>query len=200
MNALAEFSTCFAKAMKSVDSRRPVALNARTGAPFSPGIGPHTERTTIQLVVAELEKQNLIPGVIRLEVPYPNNPRNKCDICIGTNFAWDLAVEVKMLRLMGDNGRPNDNMLLHILSPYPEHRSALTDCTKLIDSGFSGSKAILIYGYEYPGWPMTPAIESFEALENQYVALKKRNHTDIKELVHPVHSHGAVFSWEISTK
>jgi len=27
---------------------------------------------------------------------------------------------------MGDNGKPNDNMLMHILSPYPAHRSALT--------------------------------------------------------------------------
>jgi hypothetical protein len=37
-----------------------------------------------------------------------------------------------MLRLMGDNGKPNDNMLMHILSPYPSHRSALTDCQKLL--------------------------------------------------------------------
>jgi hypothetical protein len=31
----------------------------------------------------------------------------------------DWAIEVKMLRLMGDNHKPNDNMLMHILSPYP---------------------------------------------------------------------------------
>jgi hypothetical protein len=49
---------------------------------------------------------------------------------------------------MGDNGKPNDNMLMHILSPYPSHRSALTDCQKLAASGFSGSLAILIYGYD----------------------------------------------------
>ena len=34
-----------------------------------------------------------------------------------------------MLRFMGDNGKLNDNIVMHILSPYPEHRSALTDCT-----------------------------------------------------------------------
>jgi len=45
---------------------------------------------------------------------------------------------VKMLRLMGDNSKPNDNMLMHILSPYPSHRSALTDCQKLAASGFQG--------------------------------------------------------------
>lgn len=36
------------------------------------------------------------------------------------------AVEVKMLWLMGDNGKTNDNMIMYILSPYPAHRSALT--------------------------------------------------------------------------
>jgi hypothetical protein len=52
-----------------------------------------------------------------------------------------------MLRLMGDNGKPNDNMLMHIVSPYSSHRSALTDCQKLAASGFSESLAVLIYGY-----------------------------------------------------
>jgi hypothetical protein len=33
-----------------------------------------------------------------------------------------------MLRLLGDNGKLNDNMLMHVLSPYQAHRSALTDC------------------------------------------------------------------------
>jgi hypothetical protein len=34
---------------------------------------------------------------------------------------WGWAIEVKMLRLMGDNGKLNDNMVMHILSPYPAH-------------------------------------------------------------------------------
>ena len=55
-----------------------------------------------------------------------------------------------MLRLMGDNGKPNDNMLMHILSPYPNNRSALTDCVKLLESGLPGRKAVVIYGFDYP--------------------------------------------------
>jgi hypothetical protein len=34
--------------------------------------------------------------------------------------SWEWAIEIKMPRLMGDNGKPNDNMLMHILSPYPK--------------------------------------------------------------------------------
>ena len=46
---------------------------------------------------------------------------------------------------MDDNGNPNDNMIMHILSPYPEHRSALTDWNKLVASSLAALKAILIY-------------------------------------------------------
>jgi hypothetical protein len=61
---------------------------------------------------------------------------------------------------MGDNGKPNDNMLMHILSPYPKHRSALTDCQKLVGSGFEEAYALLIYGYDYDDWPMEPGIRT----------------------------------------
>jgi hypothetical protein len=50
-------------------------------------------------------------------------------VCLGGPAPWEWAIEVKMLRFMGDNGKLNDNIVMHILSPYPEHRSALTDCT-----------------------------------------------------------------------
>lgn len=59
-----------------------------------------------------------------------------------------------MLRIMGDNGKPNDNTLMHILSPYPAHRSALTDADKLARSSLPGEKAIVIYAYEYPLCPL----------------------------------------------
>ena len=51
---------------------------------------------------------------------------------------------------MGNNGKPNDNMLMHILSPYAAHRSALTDTEKLVNSGFSSTCIVLIYGLTTP--------------------------------------------------
>jgi hypothetical protein len=79
-----------------------------------------------------------------------------------------------MLRLLGDNGKPNDNILMHILSPYPAHRSAVTDTEKLLASGLSGRKAIVIYAYEYPKWPTLPAILAFERLATARVVLSCR--------------------------
>jgi hypothetical protein len=102
-----------------------------------------------------------------------------------------------MLRLMGDNGKPNDNMLMHILSPYPSHRSALTDCQKLVGSGFSGSLGVLIYGYDYDALPMEPAVEAFEQLAEHRVRLGPRQAASFDGLVHPVHRRGGVFVWEV---
>ena len=98
---------------------------------------------------------------------------------------------------MGDNGKPNDNMLMHILSPYPNDRSALTDCAKLLESGLPGRKAVVIYGFDYPKLPMDPAIEAFETLAGRWVGLGTRYVSHYADLVHPVHAAGRVFGWEI---
>src|SRR3712207_1371919 len=99
-----------------------------------------------------------------------------------------------MLRLFGDNGKLNDNMLTRVLSPYPAHRSALTDCDKLAGSGLPGRKAILIFGYDYDGWSMDPAVEAFEVLAGQRVHLGDRHVASYGDLVHPVHDRGRVFA------
>jgi hypothetical protein len=108
-------------------------------------------------------------------------------------------IEAKMMRLMGDNAKPNDNILTHILSPYPQHRSALTDCQKLIVSGFAGTPTILIYGYGYKGYPLEPVIEAFECLASKIVRLSQRYEATFSDLIHPIHQAGAVFAWSISS-
>jgi hypothetical protein len=152
------------------------------------------------LVVAELARS--YPATyraVRTGVPYPNAPRQKCDLLIAPSDGRSWAIEVKMLRLMGDNGKSNDNMLMHILSPYPRHRSALTDCQKLLGSGFEEPYALMIYGYEYDNWPMEPAVEAFEQLARFRVQLGARHFASFDGLIHPVHQRGGVFVWEISS-
>ena len=103
----------FAAGLIHADARLP-----RWGA-YQPGIGPHTEVQTVVLVLAELRREHpSLYGSVQTGVPYPNSPRQKCDLLIAPSDSRPWAVEVKMLRLMGDNGKPNDNMLMHVLSPY----------------------------------------------------------------------------------
>lgn len=190
-----------AVSIKRIDTRGPRAVSVRTGAIYKPGIGPHSETQAVALIVAEL--QTLSPkrysGFVHTSISYPQG-RQKCDVCIGTSPSWEWAIEIKMLRLMGDNGKPNDNMLMHILSPYPTDRSALTDCVKLLESGLPGRKAVVIYGFDYPNLPMDPAIEAFETLAGRCVGLGPRCVSHYANLLHPVHAAGRVFGWEITAR
>ncbi len=197
---LSQFVQEFALGMEAADARGPRAASSRSGTLYQPGLGPHTEAATVHLVMGEMTAAHPDRyGQYDESVPYPNIVRQRCDLCLGIAPAWDWTIEVKMLRMMGDNGRPNDNMITHILSPYPQHRSALTDCQKLRASGFSGRKAIVIYAYEYPDWAAGPAVEAFEALAGRQVTLGMRETASFSGLVHPVHEAGAVFGWELVT-
>ena len=85
-----------------------------------------------------------------------------------------------MARFFGDNGKPDDTSLKDLLSPYEQHRSALTDCGKLSRSELLGQKAILIYGFEYEYMPLEPAIDAFETLARRCAQLGQR-HTSVLE-------------------
>ncbi len=190
---LSQFVTSLAGGIEAADSEMPIAVNQRSGKPFRPGIGPHTESDTIQIAFAALSPGRLPHALF--EEPYPASPNQKCDIVFEGEPGW--AIEVKMLRMYGDNGKPNDNMLLHLLSPYPKHRSAVTDCAKLRDSGFSQRLAIVIYGYESERFPLSPAVNAFEILARNHVSLSERYETPFDGLVHPVHQSGSVYGWEL---
>ena len=197
--ALSELVSDFAVSIALADSRRPQASNVRSGVQFQVGIGPHTETQTAELVGRELEllKPALYRGRVSLGVPYPEMLRQKCDLCIGPQEPYDWAVEIKLLRFLGDNGKANDNILMHLLSPYAQHRSALTDCTKLRQSALGRQKALIIYGYDSQEWPLEPAVEAFEILAGRRSVLGPRLSGEFRGLVHPVHTSGAVFGWEL---
>lgn len=197
---MAQFVKDFAVAIERADSRGPRAMGSRGGRAYQPGIGPHTESQTIGLVAEELVTLDGAYAAHSFDVPYPGGSRQHCDWCLGSPPLWDWAIEAKMLRLFGDNAKLNDNMLMHILSPYPAHRSALTDCGKLVASGLAGRKAIVIFGYDYDGWAMDPAIEAFETLASERVILGERHEAAYAHLLHPVHQRGRVFAWKIASR
>jgi hypothetical protein len=105
-----------------------------------------------------------------------------------------------MLRVMRDNGTVEPPAVLHVLSPYPADHSAVTDCPKLLGSGFECRKGIVIFGYDYDEWPMDPVIEAFETLASKLVDLKTATPSAVADLIHPVHRAGRVFGWELQPK
>jgi len=90
----------------------------------------------VDLTVAELS--TLRPDWrIRLRECYPES-KQTCDILIGDPVDW--AIEIKMFRPNGDNGKPDDTAIKDILSPFSSDRSALTDCIKLAGAAIASSR------------------------------------------------------------
>ena len=186
----------FALSMKKIDSTKPVYVSQRKNKNiYKPGIGPHTETATINLVVNELKKDKFYKKIER-EIKYPKS-RKSCDLKFNINDKI-LFSEVKMMRIMGDNNKANDNIFMHIFSPYEKQNSALTDGLKLLKSGFNGEKSIIIYGYDYDDFPIEKTIDLFEKTTKDFFNISERYSAPFEDLVHPVHTRGFVYGWLIN--
>lgn len=51
---LEQFVGDFARGIEAADAKRPQATSQRSKRPYQPGIGPHTETQTLELVLREL--------------------------------------------------------------------------------------------------------------------------------------------------
>ena len=192
-HALQEFVEHFALALNAADARRPSAIGPRSGRAYQPGIGPHPEDRAVDLIVAELAAMRP-DWKIALRQCYPES-KQTCDLLWGEPLDW--AIEIKMARPNGDNGKPDDTAIKDILSPFTADRSALTDCVKLADSHIAPHRAILIYGFDDPRRPLQEMLTAFETLAHTRVQLSPRCEAGIGPLVHPVHQMGCVCAWEI---
>jgi hypothetical protein len=185
----------FAAGMEAADKRRPQALSSSTaGRLYQPGIGPFGETKAVALTLAELRT---VRGGVYARAGKRRYPasRKECDLALGELPDW--AIEVKIARLRRDNGDYEDTTTKKILSPYPDDRSAVTDCRKLASSGFGERRAILIYGFEDPARPIMWLIEAFELIAARTVTLGPRETASLNDLVHPVFAAGHVWAWEV---
>lgn len=186
----------FAAGMEAADKRRPRAASSSTAGRFyQPGIGPFRETEAVALTLDELRTYGGVyahAGKRR----YPAG-RKECDLALGELPDW--AIEVKMVRLRRDNGDYEDTTTKKILSPYPDDRSAVTDCRKLASSGFGERRGILIYGFEDPARPIMWLIEAFELIAARTVTLGPRETAPLEDLVHPVFTAGHVWAGKFLT-
>ena len=185
----------FAKGIELADAKAPKSKNWR------PGIGPHDEPDVIALVMSEIAAR--FPAryaAHKREVLYPGT-RQACDLCIGEapDFSW--AIEFKALRMLGDKGHTGTGRddVSKILSPYPQQRSALTDCDKLASLGLGQRQGLIIYAYDCEDYPAESIIEIFEFAANRKVRLGDRLSCPFLGLIHPVHQTGTVYGWELKT-
>ncbi|MDC3172947.1 hypothetical protein OA966_00130 [Alphaproteobacteria bacterium] len=187
---LKNFVEDFAKSMEIIDKTLPPAVNVKTKKPYQRGIGPYQEKLLVKHVTDDMKIRNPhLWSNITLEENYPNERYKSCDVVVNKNF----FIEIKAIRKMRDNGTQEEFLVNHILSPYENDKSFLTDTKKLLNSDFEGEKAVVFYGYDYEVAPMDIIVGCYELIAEKYFCKFKETYEhSFDGLVHPIHQRGKV--------
>lgn len=172
-----------ADALKLIDS------SAGAFRTFQAGVGPYGEPQLVKLIADQLGSNGHYPlGVKTKRTP---------DLLI--NGEW--ALEIKIARPFGDNGKPAENWSVNLLHPYIGNTSLLGDCLKLMSHSCEERKAVVVIGYEHepPQVDLEPLIRSFEAVASNVLSipLGRRVSAMRTELIHPIHQRLTVHGWMV---
>jgi hypothetical protein len=156
---------------------------------FQPGIGPFGEPQLVKLIADELNQDRKYEGKART--------KRSPDLLIPKQW----AIEVKIARPFGDNGKQAENWSVNLLHPYAGNVSTIGDCLKLLAYSGPERKAVLVIGYEHmpPQISLTPLIDSFEVIAKQVLKIELSDKVEVQRigLVHPIHQSLRVFAWEV---
>lgn len=158
---------------------------------FQPGVGPYGEPQLVRAVTQRLDGIPYYTGRVRTK---------RCpDLLV--QGSW--AIEIKLARPFGDNGKEAENWSVNLLHPYAGNVSALGDCMKLRELPDTEKKAVLVIGYEHtpPRIPLAPLIAGFESLARDVCAIGLGSRIEVrrKGLVHPVHQQVVIAAWEVES-
>jgi hypothetical protein len=169
-----------ADVLKEYDTTRPVHKS------FQPGIGPFGEPQIVKVVAQQLTVLGL-PAVTK-RLP---------DLAIPGQW----AMEFKIVRPFGDNGREAENWSVNLLHPYPGNVSLLSDALKLQGLGGYRHKGLFVMGYEHAPAKISldPLLDSFELIARQVmgIGLHERIEERRPGLCHPEHQVLRCIGWQV---
>jgi hypothetical protein len=144
---------------------------------FQSGVGPYGEPQLVKLIAEHWNRNPLYA----LRVKTMRTP----DLLI----AGSWALEVKIARPFGDNGKLAENWSVNLLHPYRGNTSLLGGCLKLQSHTCLERKAVVTIGYEHdpPQVNLEPLVRSFELIAANVLSipLGKRVSALRKGLIHP---------------
>jgi len=171
------------------DSLAHIDASGRTFRAFQPGIGPFGEPQLVSLIATELNRLPRYGGSVRT--------KRTPDLLVPDEW----AVEVKITRPFGDNGKEAENWSVNLLHPYRGNVSTVGDCFKLLQYSGSERCAVLVIGYEHlpAKIDLSALIESFEVIAREvlHIRLSARVESKRQPLRHPIHQALRVFAWEV---
>ncbi len=166
--------------LKQFDTERPVHKA------FQPGIGPFGEPQIVSLVAQRMFARGV-----------PAWTRKTPDLDI--QHEW--AIEFKIVRPFGDNGREAENWSVNLLHPYPGNVSLIGDSIKLSRLQGFPHRGLFVIGFEHQPAKISldPLISSFELIAQEVtdVRLSARVEERREGLVHPEHQVLRCIGWEL---
>jgi hypothetical protein len=169
-----------ASLLKTFDSKNPIHKS------FKPGIGPFGEPQIVKIIAQRLS----IMGIKAYTKRIPD---------LDIQNQW--AIEFKIVRPFGDNGKEAENWSVNMLHPYPGNVSLISDAIKLLQLGSYPNKGLFVIGFEHKPARISldPLINSFEVITKQvmHINLGERIEQRIEGLVHPEHQVLRCIGWEI---
>lgn len=179
---LSVLTALVADTLKQYDSESPRHKN------FGRGIGPFGEPQ----LVKELANRFTAAGTAAKTMRTPDLRINGAE----------LAVEFKIVRPFGDNGREAENWSVNLLHPYEGNTSLLGDAMKLATLSEYSQRVLFVLGYEHRSAriPLDPLLASFELIisEVMQIDVSTRCEERREDLVHPVHQVLRCISWELT--
>ena len=118
-------------------------------------------------------------------------------------FLLPKAMEFKIVRPFGDNGKEAENWSVNLLHPYRGNVSSIGDAYKLLEYQGSAKRAVFVLAYEHgtARIPVEPLLRSFEVIAGSvcHLPLGKRVEETRTDLVHPVHQVLRCVAWELES-
>ncbi len=155
---------------------------------FQPGAGPYGEPQLVAEVARRLAEKFEYRGA---------RTKRKPDLLIPDQW----AIEVKIARPFGDNGKEAENWSVNLLHPYSGNTSSIGDALKLQEHEGLERRMVVVVGYEHSPAiiSLSPLFESFEVIARDVMQIKLGERTEEVrgQLAHPVHQVLRVVGWEI---
>jgi hypothetical protein len=166
--------------LKEFDSSEPVHKN------FKPGLGPFGEPQVVGIIAKEFTTRG-----------YASYTRRTPDLDI--EHEW--AIEFKIVRPFGDNGREAENWSVNMLHPYPGNMSLLGDALKLRKLDNYPCKGLIVIGFEHDPARISidPLINAFELVAERVmnIHLGPRIESKCDKLIHPEHQVLRCIGWQL---
>jgi len=156
---------------------------------FQPGVGPYGEPQLVRLIANYFNELPRYWGVAKT--------KRTPDLLLPGNW----ALEFKIARPYGDNGKEAENWSVNLLHPYAGNVSTIGDCYKLAKWLGDERRGIVVIGYEHvpPEINLGPLVDAFECVAKQVAAIQLGPRLELRRegLIHPVHQAVRVFAWEV---